>query len=140
MRDNSAVNVDGEVVGRIAGASLRHKDKVPGAIVRGAGLCGGRKGDKTARGCSISKNRFHLFLQPVVIDLEASLSKLSGARHQADHRKRETGCSSKVVQERLAVGVHSAVRIISDVVNCNVLVRSDFTIGHIGGIVAHPKI
>ena len=77
MRDNSAVNVNGEIVGRIASASLRHKDKVPGAIVRGAGLCGGRKGDKTARGCSISKNRFHLFLQTVVIDLEASLSNRS---------------------------------------------------------------
>ena len=62
MRDNSAVDVDGEIVGRIASASLRHKDKVPGPIVRGAGLCDGRKGDKTARGRGISEYLFHLFL------------------------------------------------------------------------------
>ena len=77
MRDDSVVDVDGEVVGRVAHPPLRHKDEVPRSIVRGAGLCRGRKGDKTARGCRICKKRFHLFLQTVVIDLEASLSNRS---------------------------------------------------------------
>ena len=65
MRNNSIVDVDGEIVGRIASASLCHKDKVPGPIVRGSS-------DGSVDIAS-------------VIDLEASLSKLSGARHQADY-------------------------------------------------------
>ena len=62
MRDNSAVDVDGEIVACVASASLRHKDKVPGPIVRGAGLRRGCKGDKTARGRRTSEKLFHLSL------------------------------------------------------------------------------
>jgi hypothetical protein len=62
MRNNSIVDVDGEIVGRIASASLCHKHKVPGPVVRGAGLYGGRKGDNAARNCRISEDLF-LFLQ-----------------------------------------------------------------------------
>ena len=63
MRNNPIVDVDGEIVGRIASASLCHKDKVSGPVVRGAGLCGGRKSDNAARNRRISEDLFHLFLQ-----------------------------------------------------------------------------
>lgn len=50
MRYNSAGNIDGEVVGRIACASLCHEDEVPRAIVSRSRACGMRQGNKTNRG------------------------------------------------------------------------------------------
>ena len=42
MRHDSVRNIDGEVVGRIARASLRHEDEVPRAIVGRSRVCGMR--------------------------------------------------------------------------------------------------
>ena len=47
VRHNSVRNVNGEIVGRIACASLRHEDEVPGTIVGRSRMCGTRKGNKT---------------------------------------------------------------------------------------------
>jgi hypothetical protein len=132
MRDNSAVDVDGEIVSCIASASLRHKDKVPEPIVREAGLCGGRKGDKTARGCRISKNRFHLFLQTVVIDLEASLSNRSLDTSRLSEVRDRMLVQSSFKSRRRSFASSISMRC----VDCRVLVSSGFTIGHIGGIMA----
>ena len=63
MRYDSVGDVDREIVGRIARAPLRHEDKVPGSIVRRAGLCGGDKCDQATRGCRISEKLFHHLLQ-----------------------------------------------------------------------------
>ena len=76
MRDDTIADVDREIVGRIARASLRHEDKVPGSIVRRAGLCGGDKGDQATRGCRKSEKLFHHLLQVMVVDLVTNLPNL----------------------------------------------------------------
>jgi hypothetical protein len=42
MRHNAVRNIDSEVVGRIASASLRHEDEVPRTIIGRSGVCGTR--------------------------------------------------------------------------------------------------
>jgi hypothetical protein len=63
MRDHSVSDVDGEIIGRIASASLRHENEVPGTVVRRAGLRDGNEGKKAARGRRISEKLFHYLLQ-----------------------------------------------------------------------------
>jgi hypothetical protein len=63
MRDYSVRDVDGEIIGRIASASLRHENEVPGTVVRRAGLRDGDEGDKAARGRRISDKLSHYLLQ-----------------------------------------------------------------------------
>ena len=63
MRDDTVADVDREIVGRIARASLRHEEKVPGPIIRRAGLHGGDKCDQPTRRCRISEKLFHRLLQ-----------------------------------------------------------------------------
>ena len=63
MRDDTVADVDREIVGRIARASLRHEEKVPGPIVGRAGLRGGDKCDQATRRCRISEKLFHHLLQ-----------------------------------------------------------------------------
>ena len=46
----SVGDVDGEMIGRIASASLRHENEVPGTIECRAGLRDGEEGDKAAHG------------------------------------------------------------------------------------------
>ena len=55
MRDDTVGDVDGEVIRRIARASLREEDKVPGSIVRGARLHDGGQGNKRDCGCHVEK-------------------------------------------------------------------------------------
>ena len=62
MRHNSVRNIDSEVVGRIACASLRHENEVPGPIVRGAGLRDRDGNDKTGRDCCVSEKIFIILL------------------------------------------------------------------------------
>jgi hypothetical protein len=50
MRDGAVSDVDGEIIGRIARASLRHEQKVPGPVVRRAGMCDRYEGDQATRG------------------------------------------------------------------------------------------
>ena len=69
MRDDTVANVDREIVGWIARASLRREEKVPGPIVRRAGLRDGDKRDQETRGYCISEKLFHLLLQSCVVDL-----------------------------------------------------------------------
>jgi len=135
MRDNSVGDVDGEIVGRIASASLRHKDKVPGSIVRGAGVCRGCKGDKTARGCSISEKLFHLFLQSCRHrprrEPEQSLRRRIPSRIPKARDRMLVQSCFKASSRRLQIGS----RVICGCVTCTALVRSNFTTGQIGGIV-----
>ena len=63
MRDYSVGDVDGEIIGRIASASLRHENEVPGTVVCRAGLGDGDEGDKAARGRRISEKLSHYLLQ-----------------------------------------------------------------------------
>ena len=50
MRDGAVSDVDREIIGRIARASLRHEEKVPGPVVRRASLCDRYEGDQVTRG------------------------------------------------------------------------------------------
>ena len=60
MRHNAIENIDSEVVGRIAGASLRHEHQVPGTIVSRSRVCGRRQGSKT-NDCRRAKRKlFHI--------------------------------------------------------------------------------
>ena len=52
MRDDSVGDIDGKIIGRIASASLRHENKVPGSIVRRARLGNRDQGNKTSGGHS----------------------------------------------------------------------------------------
>jgi hypothetical protein len=44
MRHDSVGDVNGEIIDRIARASLRHKNEVPGSIVGRSSLCDGGQG------------------------------------------------------------------------------------------------
>ena len=60
MRHNAVENIDSEVVGRIAGASLRHEHQVPGTIVSRSRVCCRRQGNKT-NDCRRAKRKlFHI--------------------------------------------------------------------------------
>jgi hypothetical protein len=60
MRHNSVGNIDREVVGRIACASLRHEGEVPGTIVSRSRVCSTRQGNKKAC-CRCAKRKlFHV--------------------------------------------------------------------------------
>jgi hypothetical protein len=48
MRDDSVSDIDGEVIGRVACASLRHEHKIPGSVVGRASL-GNRASGKAGR-------------------------------------------------------------------------------------------
>jgi hypothetical protein len=48
MRDDAVSDVYGEIIGRIARASLRHEEKVPGSIIGRSSLRDGGQGNKTA--------------------------------------------------------------------------------------------
>lgn len=48
MRDDPVGDVDREVISRIARASLRHEEKVPGSIIGRSSLRDGGQGNKTA--------------------------------------------------------------------------------------------
>jgi hypothetical protein len=64
MGDETVGDVDGEVISRIARASLRHEEKVPGSVIGRSSLCDGAQGDKTAcdrRGKQKPLYRYHYF-------------------------------------------------------------------------------
>ena len=63
VRDDTVADVDREIVGRIARASLRHEDEVPGPVIRRAGVRGGDKCDQATRGGCIREKLFHHLLQ-----------------------------------------------------------------------------
>src|SRR5262249_28263733 len=67
MRDYSVSNVDGEVIGRIARASLRDENEVPRSVVGRAGLRDGGEGNKEARDNSGKQKALHHdFLRSIV--------------------------------------------------------------------------
>ncbi len=55
MRIGAVSDADEEIISRIARASLRHEEKVPRPVVRGASLCVRYEGDQTTRGYRIRK-------------------------------------------------------------------------------------
>ena len=59
MGDDSVSDVDREVVGRIARASLRHEEKVPGTVVARVSLRGGGQGNKRDCGCHAQQRILH---------------------------------------------------------------------------------
>ena len=63
MRNGAVSDVDREIIGRIARASLRHEEKVPGPVVSRASLCDRYEGDQATRGYRICKKVFHCVLQ-----------------------------------------------------------------------------
>ena len=60
MRHNPVRNIDSEVVGRIACASLRHEGEVPGTIVGRPRVCGTRQGNKKACCRCVKRKLFHV--------------------------------------------------------------------------------
>ena len=62
MRDDAVSDVDRETIGRVARASLRHEDKVPGPVIRRAGLCNRYGRDQAARGYRGREEVFHCVL------------------------------------------------------------------------------
>jgi hypothetical protein len=63
MRDGAVSDVDGEIIGRIARASLRHEEKVPRSVVRRASLCDRYESDQATRGYRKCEKVFHCVLQ-----------------------------------------------------------------------------
>src|SRR3974390_1026636 len=66
MRDNSVGDVDGEIIRRIASASLRHENEVPGTIICRARLRGGGEHDETTGSYCARQELLHRFLQIIV--------------------------------------------------------------------------
>src|SRR5262245_43440302 len=62
MRDDAGSDVDGEIIGGVARASLRHEEKVPGPIVRRTGLCNRYEGDQATHGHRRCEEVFHYVL------------------------------------------------------------------------------
>jgi hypothetical protein len=67
MRDDAVSDVDGEIIGRIARASLRHEEKVPGTVVRRAGLCDRYEGDQATCGYRICEKLSHCVLHVALV-------------------------------------------------------------------------
>ena len=63
MRQNAVRNIDSEVVGRIACASLRHEDEVPRTVVSRSRVCGTRQGDKKAY-CHCESESLFIIISP----------------------------------------------------------------------------
>ena len=59
MRDDTVGDVDGKVIRRIARASLREEDKVPGSIVGGTRLREGGQGNKRECGRHVGQGILH---------------------------------------------------------------------------------
>jgi hypothetical protein len=59
MGDNSIIDVDREAIGRIARASLRDEEKVPGTVVGRASLRDGGQGNKRDCGCHAEQRSPH---------------------------------------------------------------------------------
>ena len=62
MRDVSVGDVDGEVIGRIAGPSLGHEGEVPGSIIGRPSLGERSQGSETGRGCCAKQEFLHRHL------------------------------------------------------------------------------
>lgn len=75
MRDNPIGDVDGEVIRRIAGASLCHEKEIPGTVVRRAGLRLRDEGNEKADG-GRSRDKFFNSFAP-------KLSSWTGDRNGA---------------------------------------------------------
>ena len=75
MRHNSVGNIDGEVIGGITCASLRHEDQIPRTIVSRSRACGMRQGNKADR-CRREKQKpFHDNFSRALSEWHASLTK-----------------------------------------------------------------
>ncbi len=59
MCDDTVGDVDGEVIGWIARASLRHEEKVPGSVVGRASLRDGSQGNKRDCSCHAEQKILH---------------------------------------------------------------------------------
>src|ERR1700747_1216109 len=59
MPDDAIGDVDGEIIGRVACASLRYEDKIPGTVIRRTGLCDRYEGHQATRGYCGSEEVFH---------------------------------------------------------------------------------
>ena len=66
MGDDPISDVDGEVIGRIARASLRHEKQVPGAVLGRAGLHDGGQGNKRDCGCQAEQGILHHHISVVL--------------------------------------------------------------------------
>ena len=75
MRDDAVSDVDREIIAWIARASLRHEEKVPGPVVRRAGLCARYEGDQATRGYRRCEKLFHCVLQSVLVNEAAFLHR-----------------------------------------------------------------
>jgi hypothetical protein len=75
MRHNSVSDVDGEVVGRVACALLRHEDEVPRTIVGRSRVCGRCQGNKTDDCRRAKQKLFHSDLSEALANWRASLWK-----------------------------------------------------------------
>jgi len=65
VRHNSARNVDSEVLGRIARASLRHEGEVPGTIVGRSRVRGVRTANKPNKHVAVAQSKsFFMLISP----------------------------------------------------------------------------
>jgi len=93
MRDDAVGDVDGKAIGRIARASLRHEEEIPGPIVHRAGLCDRYGGDQATRGYCICEKLFHCVFQSVLVSF-FPVRSMSDAPSIADHSAASGWCRS----------------------------------------------
>jgi hypothetical protein len=69
MGNDSISDVDREVIGRIARASLRHEEKVPGTVVARSSLRGEGQGNKRDSGCHAEQRILHYHISEALLAL-----------------------------------------------------------------------
>ena len=69
MANDSISDVDREVIGRIARASLRHEEKVPRTVVARSSLRDGGQGNKRDSGCHAEQRILHYHISEALLAL-----------------------------------------------------------------------
>ena len=86
MRDNAVGDVDGEVIGRIACASLRYENEVPGSVIGRAGLRDGSQGKRACDRRAKQEPLHHRFSEALAMLVMSPSSVLHLQIHQLGMR------------------------------------------------------
>ena len=104
MGNNSISDVDREVIGRIARASLRHEEKVPGTVVSRVRLRGGGQGNKRNCGCHAEQRFLHHHISDCADIGVLAAPKDAKGLHGANFRGICISSSCAIAAERFPCG------------------------------------
>jgi hypothetical protein len=104
MGNDSISDVDREVIGRIARASLRHEEKAPGTVVSRVRLRGGGQGNKRNCGCHVEQRFLHHYISDCADIGVLTAPKDAKALRGANFRGFCISSSCAIAAERFSCG------------------------------------